>query len=127
MTHRYFTGGDIFTAVRHRKASRDTALIEEEFGIELCVHGCHIYSDVCVAAVGKDLPCEYEAMNMKDIVYLCCRYFCFRVSFLGSSGWRTLGTQSGAFVTKPGLLGGLSILFCFFLVIANDSMQCSCD
>ena len=87
MTHRYFTGGDIFTAVRHRKASRDTALIEEEFVIELCVHGCHIYSDVCVAAVGKDLPCEYEAMNMKDIVYLCCRYFCFRVSFLGSSGW----------------------------------------
>jgi len=44
------------------------SLIEEEFVIELCVHGCHIYSDVWVAAVGEDLPCEYEARNTKDML-----------------------------------------------------------
>jgi len=67
VTHRYFTRG-YFAAIRHRKASHDTSLIEEEFVIELCVHGYRIYNDVWVAAVGEDLPCEYEARNMKDML-----------------------------------------------------------
>ena len=67
---------------------------------------------------------------MKDMLQLCCRYFHFRVSFLGSSGLGTLGGHSNwepmfcrleLAMTKNELLGALhSVLF---FTIANDSMH----
>jgi len=39
-----------------------------ELVIELCVHGCHVYDSLLVAAVGEELPCEYEARNAKEML-----------------------------------------------------------
>ena len=34
--------------------------------IKLCVRGYHVYKDIWVAAIGKELPCEQETRNTKD-------------------------------------------------------------
>ena len=52
--------------------------IEEVWVIEIVCS--RRYNDIWIAAVREELPCEYEARNTKDMLWLCCRYFCFRVS-----------------------------------------------
>ena len=41
-----------------------------ELPIELCVHGCHVYDSIWVAAVGEELPGEYEARNTEEMLYV---------------------------------------------------------
>ena len=40
----------------------------EEFAVEWCIRGYHIYKEVHVwaAAIGEDLPCERELGNPED-------------------------------------------------------------
>ena len=38
----------------------------EELVIELCVCGYHVYKNMWEAAIGKELPCEWETRNTKD-------------------------------------------------------------
>ena len=40
--------------------------MEEEFAIEFCVCGYHVYKDIWEAAIGEELPCEQEPRNTKD-------------------------------------------------------------
>jgi len=45
-----------------------------------------MFTTTYVAAVREELPCEYEARNMKDMLQLCCRNFCFRISWGNHDG-----------------------------------------
>ena len=38
----------------------------EEFAVEWCIRGYHIYKEVWAAAIGEDLPCERELGNPED-------------------------------------------------------------
>ena len=38
----------------------------EEFAVERCIRGYHIYKEVWAAAIGEDLPCERELGNPED-------------------------------------------------------------
>ena len=38
----------------------------EEFAVEWCIRGYHIYKEVWAAVIGEDLPCERELGNPED-------------------------------------------------------------
>ena len=40
----------------------------EEFRIDVCVRGQHIYKDIWYAVVGEVLVCEREPNNLQDIM-----------------------------------------------------------
>ena len=42
----------------------------EEFRVDVCVRGQHIYKDIWYAVVGEVLVCEREPNNFQD--RLCC-------------------------------------------------------
>ena len=39
----------------------------DEYEIPCCVRGYHVYKDIRIAVVGKELVCERETMNANDI------------------------------------------------------------
>ena len=41
-------------------------IMVEELVIELFVRGYHVYRNIWEAAIGKELPCEWETRNTKD-------------------------------------------------------------
>jgi len=57
--------------------------MEEELAIEFV----YMFTTTHAAVVGEELLCEYEARNMKDMLYLhvCCRYLGFRVIMVVNS------------------------------------------
>ena len=40
---------------------------EEQFSIEWCIRGYHVYKAIWDAAMGEELPCEREPANLADV------------------------------------------------------------
>ena len=45
----------------------DMCDMKDSLAIGFCVHGYHVCNDI-VAAIGGELPCDYEARNTKDVL-----------------------------------------------------------
>ena len=53
------------TKIFLRHQARDLMELEE-FRVDVCVHGQHIYKDIWYAVVGEVLVCEREPNNFQD-------------------------------------------------------------
>ncbi len=46
---------------------------EEQFSIEWCIRGYHVYKAIWDAAMGEELPCEREPANLADVCAVAVR------------------------------------------------------